>query len=329
MASVRFGLTLGQRGVFFGATTVKEMLSMAREADGADALTSVWVGDSLTAKPRPDSLTLLGALTGVTENVTLGVGCMASFTVRDPIRFSYQWANLDLLSDGRMLLAACTGLVPAGGASAREGAVWGVTDRERPARLEENIQICRRLWSGDNANFSGKFHSFEDVTINPKPVQQPCPIWIASNPDPSTARPAIVERNLRRAARLADGWMSTRRTPGVFAQNWSKLCELLQDEGRDPGEFPNMVYHNININEDKQAALEESGRYLKAYYDVDFPPPIVEAWTATGTPEQCVEHLNDLVREGVKTIALRITSWNQMGQYDRMIGEVLPHVSGA
>jgi hypothetical protein len=55
-----------------------------------------------------------------THRVRLGVGCMASFPVRHPLVFAYQWATLDLLSNGRMLLAACTGRV-AGGASAREG----------------------------------------------------------------------------------------------------------------------------------------------------------------------------------------------------------------
>src|SRR6266568_4806874 len=110
---VSFGFTLPQRGVFFGATTVEQLMTLARDVD-----------------------------------------CMASFPVRDPVIFAYQWATLDLLSAGRMLLAACTGIV-AGGASAREGALWGVADRERAARLAENIDICRRLWSEDDVTFSG------------------------------------------------------------------------------------------------------------------------------------------------------------------------------
>ena len=115
---------------------------------------SIWVGDSLMAKPRPEALTLLGALAGVTDRITLGVGCMASFPVRDPFVFAYQWANLDFLSQGRMLLAACTGIVR-GGASAAEGANWGVLDKERAARLEENIDIVRRLWSEERVGDFG------------------------------------------------------------------------------------------------------------------------------------------------------------------------------
>src|SRR5215510_814923 len=196
------GFTLPQRGVFFGVTSVPEMLALAGRVDANPLFGSLWVGDSLGAKPRPDSISLLGALTAATHRVVLGVGCMASFPVRDPLVFAYQWATLDLLSSGRMLLAACTGLV-AGGASAREGAHWAVTDRERADRLVENIEICRRLWSGDPVSYKGRFRSFEDVTLMPRPAQQPCPIWIASNPRPPLAGPAL-ERALRRVARLAN-----------------------------------------------------------------------------------------------------------------------------
>jgi alkanesulfonate monooxygenase SsuD/methylene tetrahydromethanopterin reductase-like flavin-dependent oxidoreductase (luciferase family) len=318
------GFTLPQRGVFFGVTTVAEMLALAARADASPLFDSVWVGDSLGAKPRPDSIALLGALAGVTRRLRLGVGCMASFPVRDPLVFAYQWATLDLLSAGRTLLAACTGLV-AGGASAREGARWGVTDRERADRLVENIDICRRLWAEEHVSYKGRFRSFEDVTLVPRPVQQPCPIWIASNPRPPLAGPAL-ERALRRVARLADGWMTTRLGPGYARNNWTVIARYLKDEGRDPDAFPTMAYHNVNLNHDRQAALEETKRFLDAYYGPVFTPAMVEAWTAAGTPAQCLDHLRGLFEEGPKTVTLRITSWQQTQQFERLVGEVLPRL---
>jgi alkanesulfonate monooxygenase SsuD/methylene tetrahydromethanopterin reductase-like flavin-dependent oxidoreductase (luciferase family) len=318
------GFTLPQRGVFFGVTTVAEMLALAARADASPLFESVWVGDSLGAKPRPDSIALLGALAGVTRRLRLGVGCMASFPVRDPLVFAYQWATLDLLSAGRTLLAACTGLV-AGGASAREGAHWGVSDRERADRLVENIEICRRLWGGEHVSYKGRFRSFEDVTLVPRPVQQPCPIWIASNPRPPLAGPAL-ERALRRVARLADGWMTTRLGPGYARNNWTAIARYLKEEGRDPDAFPTMAYHNVNLNPDRQAALEETRRFLDAYYGPVFTPAMIEAWTAAGTPAQCLEHLRGLFEEGPKTVTLRITSWQQTPQFERLVGEVLPRL---
>jgi alkanesulfonate monooxygenase SsuD/methylene tetrahydromethanopterin reductase-like flavin-dependent oxidoreductase (luciferase family) len=321
-APISFGITLPQRGVFFGIASWPDMLKLAQDAERSGAFDSVWVGDSVMAKPRPEAVALLGALSAATERMKLGVGCMASFPIRDPIVFAYQWATLDLISNGRMWLAACTGIV-AGGVSAREGALWGIGDGQRGNRMAENIAICRRLWSEENVTFNGKYRSFEDVTISPRPVQQPCPIWIAANPAPLAA-----EAPMRRIAKIADGWMTVQLFPKMFAANWAKLSEALRAEGKDPASFGNIEYHNININPDRDAALAESKRFLDEYYGPVFAPAMVASWTATGTPEQCAAHLCDLVSDGAKAITLRITSWDQRGQFERLVNEVLPRVHG-
>ncbi len=324
--AIRFGFTLPQRGVFFGVTTPAGLLEMAARVDGTPLFDSIWVGDSLMAKPRPDSLTLLGTLAGVTRRLTLGVGCMASFSVRDPIVFAYQWATLDLLSQGRMLLAACTGIVR-GGASAREGAVWGVSDKERGARMAEHIEICRRLWSEDRVSFKGTYRSFDDVSVEPRPIQQPCPIWIASNPRPMPGTGSLVDQALGRVARMADGWMTVELFPKMLANNWTTVSGYLRDAGRDPGAFPTMAYHNININPDRQAALEESKRFLDRYYGPVFSPAMVESWTAAGSPAECIERLREVARDGAKQITLRITGWHQEAQFERLVNDVLPRVN--
>lgn len=322
MHKLSFGLTVPQRGIFFGIASWRDMLKLAQEAEASGLFDSVWVGDSIMAKPRPESLTLLGALTSATERVKLGVGCMASFPIRDPVVFAYQWANLDLISNGRMWLAACTGIV-AGGVSAREGGIWGIADGQRGNRMAENIAICRRLWSEDNVTFNGKYRSFAAVTIQPRPVQQPCPIWIAANP-----MPTVAEKPMQRVARIADGWMTVQLFPKMFAQNWTRLSACLKAEGRDPSSFGNIEYHNVNINPERGAALAESKRFLDEYYGPVFSPAMVEAWTAAGTPEQCAAHLRELANDGAKAVTLRITSWDQKGQFARLVNEVIPRVNG-
>ena len=64
---VKFGLTLPNRGVIIGATTLQEMLDLTKRADSEPAWDSVWVGDSILAKPRLDAIALLGALAVKTE----------------------------------------------------------------------------------------------------------------------------------------------------------------------------------------------------------------------------------------------------------------------
>lgn len=318
----RFGYTIPQRGLHFGVMGVPDLLGLATEADRSGAFGSVWVGDSLLSKPRPDSLSLLGALLAVTERVKLGVGCMASFPLRDPVVFAYQWASLDMLSAGRMLLAACTGIVKAGSGSAKEGQTWGVPDGQRAARMDEYIEVCRRLWSERDVSFEGRFTSFEHVTLEPRPVQAPPPIWIAANPRPGR----FYERSLRRVARLGDGWMSVRLRPGMLGDAWAALQGYLVEEGRDPGTFPVLAYHNVNINEDRQAALDETERFIGEYYGPNFSPEQVEAWTVAGSPKQCAEELQELIAEGADHVTLRATSWDQRAQLHRLLEEVLPEV---
>ena len=74
---VKFGLTLSNRGVVIGATTVAEMLQLAADAE-SEGWDSVWVGDSIFAKPRLDAMVLLGAIAARTTRVRIGPACFAS-----------------------------------------------------------------------------------------------------------------------------------------------------------------------------------------------------------------------------------------------------------
>src|ERR1700682_3498849 len=89
---MRIGLTLPNRGILFGATTVDTMLQLAEDADRSGLFDAVWVGDRLLGKPRLESITLLAAVAGRTKKVRLSTACMASFPLRDPVLLAYQWA---------------------------------------------------------------------------------------------------------------------------------------------------------------------------------------------------------------------------------------------
>ena len=87
---VKFGLTLPNRGVVIGATTVAEMLQLAADAESA-GWDSVWVGDSIFAKPRLDAMVLLGAIAARTTRVRIGPACFASTPLRNALLLAYQW----------------------------------------------------------------------------------------------------------------------------------------------------------------------------------------------------------------------------------------------
>jgi alkanesulfonate monooxygenase SsuD/methylene tetrahydromethanopterin reductase-like flavin-dependent oxidoreductase (luciferase family) len=79
---VKFGLTLPNRGVVIGATTVAEMLQLAADAESS-GWDSVWVGDSIFAKPRLDAMVLMGAIAARTARVRIGPACFASTPLRN------------------------------------------------------------------------------------------------------------------------------------------------------------------------------------------------------------------------------------------------------
>ena len=212
-----FGLTLSNRGIVTGSSTIEDMLTLARQADADQRWDSIWVGDSLLAKPRLDALGLMSALAVQTDRVRIGPACFASTPLRPALLLAYQWASLDLLSNGRSIFVACMGAPGAGGGDmSAEFDAFCVPTESRMRRMEEAIEVMRLLTSRDDVSYHGEHNDFERVTIEPRSVQRPVPIWVTSNPAPHLAR---NRRNgLSRVARLGDGWMTTFQPPQIVRE---------------------------------------------------------------------------------------------------------------
>jgi len=319
---VKFGLTLPNRGVVIGATTVEEMLALAQKAEDA-GWDSVWVGDSIFAKPRLDALVLLGALAARTKRVKLGPACFASTPLRDALLLAYQWHSLDFLSNGRTIFVACQGQATArGGNFASEFAALRVDPASRMRRMEEAIEILRLTSSQEQVSYQGEYNQFSNITVLPRPIQQPVPIWVTANPDSS--KPKMAERALRRVAKYGDGWMTTGNSPESFAENLATIRRYAGEEGRTLSpDFEASLYYNINVNEDREAAFQEAKRFLDTYYGLDYTRAYLERWVALGSPQECVEHLRRFVDAGATTITLRLTGYDQQRQFERVTNEVL------
>ena len=331
MDKLDFGLTLPNRGVLFGVETMEDLLRMGEEADASGVFKSVWVGDSILAKRRPESVALLAALAARTKHVRLAVGCMASFPVRHPVLLAAQWATVDQIAGpDRLILAACIGGEGGGGDWQMENDAFGVPQGERIGRMVEGIQALKALWTNEKASFDGKYYRFSGVVSEPRPVTKPHPsIWIAANPRPTahTDLKTNVERATRRITRHAAGWMTTLVTPAEFADRLGLLRASLRDEGRDADAFDNTLYYNVNINEDREAAAAESKKFLDLYYGFDITRPRLDVWVAYGSPDEVVEKVRAFADAGAKEITFRITSFDQRGQYRRLVKEVLPAFS--
>jgi alkanesulfonate monooxygenase SsuD/methylene tetrahydromethanopterin reductase-like flavin-dependent oxidoreductase (luciferase family) len=320
---MHFGLTLPNRGVLFGVTTPEQMLQMAEIADQSDLYRSVWVGDSLLGKPRMEAITLLSGVAARTRRVRLGPACMASLPLRDPVLLAYQWASLDLLAEGRTVLVACTGIVPQEGGRI-EGELYGLQPRDRVKRLVEWITLIKKLWTEEHVSFEGEHYRCHDITIEPRPAAQPRPpIWIANN---ARGSQQLIERTHQRVIDHADGWETSLCDVDDLRWRLSDLRQKAQAAGRDPASIETHLYHNINVNEDRAAALEEAKRFLDIYYTMDYDPTFIECWVAAGSPDDCVRHLRAYKELGFDEVTLRIAGWDQFGQLKRVMEEVLPRV---
>jgi alkanesulfonate monooxygenase SsuD/methylene tetrahydromethanopterin reductase-like flavin-dependent oxidoreductase (luciferase family) len=236
-----------------------------------------------------------------------------------------QWASLDVLSGGRSWLAACMGY-PASQhpMAAKELEVMGVASKERPGRMEEMIQALRRLWTEEHASFHGKYYSFDDVNLLPKPVQLPCPIYIAGTPRAAQIGEPGVERALRRIARYADGWMSNQIELSMFREHKARLRELLVEEGRDPETFKTVLYYGVCVNNDREQAFREAKAFLDAYYQKDFTRQGVEIWTACGPVGHCVASVKEFINAGVNHVAIRPIGADLNAQLRTYLDEILP-----
>ena len=325
-----FGLTLSNRALVTRGTPPKALIDMAVAAEASGAVDAIWVGDSILSKPRLECIPLLGAIAARTSHVKLGVACMATIAQRNPMLLALQWASLDVLSGGRSWLAACMGY-PASQhpMAAKELEVMGVASKERPGRMEEMIQALRRLWTEEHASFHGKYYSFDDVNLLPKPVQLPCPIYIAGTPRAAQIGEPGVERALRRIARYADGWMSNQIELSMFREHKARIRELLVEEARDPETFKTVLYYGVCVNNDREQAFREAKAFLDAYYQKDFTRQGVEIWTACGPVGYCVASVKEFIDTGVNHVAIRPIGADLNAQLRTYLDEILPALTTA
>jgi len=332
--AVRFGLSLANRGVVIGAGGgPDELVAMAEAADRSELFDAVFTGDNLISKPRIDSIVLLSLLAGRTRRVTLGTACMASFVFRHPIVLANQWAALDVLSGGRTLLVACIGggpsttrghRSPSGARWETEFAAMGTTTAERVGRLVEGMAILRGLWTGETVTHEGRFYRFRDVRLNVTPVQRPCPIAIASNPQPPYADAATIERALRRVGELGDGWQVEMSTPEEFGARWAQIRAYARAAGREPLPATSMIHFYVNVQDRSTAAWDEARRFYEAYHMGAFPEEYLRWRLVTGTPAEVTERLARFLDAGCTLPIFRFASWEPMAQLRRAMETVIP-----
>jgi len=214
---------------------------------------SVWVGDSLLARPRHDPLTLLAAVAARTQKVLLGTAVFLP-ALRNPVVLAHQLATLDQISEGRLVLGA--GIASDVPNIRAEFAAAGVPFEGRVGRMMEGLRLARKLWTGEPVNWEGRW-PVKDGVLGPTPYRPGGPpIWMAGSVHPA----------LERAARHFDGWFANEADLARWRAQWAEVQEILRDAGRDLSKFTAVIYVTLAIDEDKSRAEQRLDAFLEKYY---------------------------------------------------------------
>jgi probable F420-dependent oxidoreductase len=241
-------------GIALGACNPKFFADVTIEAERL-GYESVWLPEHLifTAKmsrsprhgeahpPVPpttpifDAFAYLSFLAGRTERLRLGTH-VYNIGLRHPFVTARAVQTLDIVSGGRLEFGI--------GASwlEEEWIVAQLDFASRGRRVDEAIEVCKRLWTDEEVSYHGEFFNFDGAIFLPKPVQQPWPpILVGGESDPA----------LKRAARLGDGWIGMNHDLESGAQAIARLKDLLDEHGRDPDTFQICLGARITSRDDR------------------------------------------------------------------------------
>lgn len=316
--AVSFGYLLPTREIVMSQSIPDcgKILALAARAD-ALGFDSVWVGDSVLARPRLEPLTTLASVAALTQRVRLGTAVLLS-ALRHPVVLANELANLDLLSNGRLVLGL--GIAARNPAVEKEFHACGIAFRRRIGIFEEGVTIMKRLWQEEEVTFHGRHFRLDGVRAGLRPLQRPgIPIWLAGS----------VESSFRRMLRLGEGWFPLPASPETFARNWQHIQVLGQEMGRATDALARAVYMTVNVNDDVSRAESEVRAFMEAYYNVPYETMAAIQPACAGPAARCLAWIQGFVEHGAETIVVRFGSSDQPTQLERFAAQVLPNLRTA
>jgi probable F420-dependent oxidoreductase len=279
---IRIGISLAD---FFASEDPEVLLEFVDQCETWD-IDSLWVSDRLiTSTPTLEPIVFLSYLAARMRNMKFGTSALVLPT-RQPVLLAKQLATLDFLCKGRLLL-----VVGLGGDDTRDFAAAGVRKEERGRRGDESIILMKKLWSEQNVNFEGRFYSARDLTLLPRPYQKAgIPIWVGGRSHAA----------LRRAGRLADGWLSSSTTPAEVGAGIATIRAFAQEAGREIPEDHYGVLVPYYFARDEDEALAKAGPSVRRRNDLP-----VQQYAALGNPATIQNRLQAYIDAGATKFVMR------------------------
>jgi probable F420-dependent oxidoreductase len=235
--------------------------------------------------PTPNTFVTLAAAAAVTERIEL-LSAVALAPLYPAALLAKLAVSVDVVSNGRFNLG-----LGVGGEFAPEFAALGVPTAERGARMDEALEVCRRLFGAGRVDFEGQWSNISGLRLNPPPVRAGGPpIWTAGR----------NERSLVRAGRYADVWMPYMVTPERLAGGLREVRKHAVAAGRDAEDVAGALFGFISIDEDGDRARTWAADIVGATYQQDFAK--LGRYLIAGTPEDCARRMSEFHQAGASSI---------------------------
>jgi probable F420-dependent oxidoreductase len=268
----------------------------------------LWVIDRLFHQtPVLDGWTTLTWAAAATSRVRLGTAVLL-MPLRNPALLARQAATVDAMSGGRVTLGVSLG------GRENEHATVSATYPQRARRLEEGLEVMRKLFAGENANFKGRFYELNDATISPRPAQGGAlPILLGTG----------SEQGIARVGRLADGWIAGGGgTPEQFGATWQKVRAAAEAAGRSAQNLQNAKLFYVWVDDDVDLARGKVETFVRAYYG-----PRYDINNAVfGSAQACAERLRAFANAGCQTLILGPAGLD-LAQLERINKQLVPLLS--
>ena len=196
-----------------------------------------WTG----ATPWPDPFTAIAAMAAVTERLKFLTNIFI-LPVRNPVLVAKQIGTAAAMAEGRVALGIGVGWMK------EEYDLLGAAFSARGKRMDEQVEILRKLWKGGMVEHHGTFYDFDRLEMSPVP-KKGVPILVGG----------LSEVALKRAARLGDGWIAVQHTPEELRALLKRLGELRKEYGTADKPFETVVACTDVFDVDGYRRLEEMG----------------------------------------------------------------------
>jgi len=307
---LKFGVRLPNSGPLANR---KNIVDVASEAESL-GYHSVWVHDhilwgteqhkthlsagsaeALEDSQRPnfyESITTLSYIAGRTRSVKLGVAVLV-LPLRNPLVLAKQLANLDVLSEGRLIVGVAPG---APNITKHEFEAVGADYEQRGKITDEYISALKKIWNENLPSFSGTFTNFSGAQIFPKPLQKNLKVLIGGG------ERGISPRALRRVVELGDGWVPAYLTPSEIGEGVVKINEEFWSRKRDPSDLTIVHEMFTAVDSDSSKASVLAAKSLSTNF-VSVEEGMKRS--LVGSPEELERKLELYSSAGVKITELK------------------------